>query len=122
MGSPGRPIASSAHAERNPSREILPVRKKRVNRKKTPAEKRAAAIRKAQNEEKAQLLADELENYYAKEEKSVEDIAQKTGYKVEFIRRVLKSTGVKRGRSWEVTAYNAMISHKAKELNKGAQA
>lgn len=97
---------------------LLPPRK-RAHRKKTAAEKRAEKLRRAQAQEKAQHLSDELENYFEREEKDVAEIAERTGYSVDHVRRALKTSAMKRTQRRDPTLHNAMVSFKINELNKG---
>lgn len=109
---------SATHAGRNPSRELLPPRTQ-PKKKKTAAEKREAKLRKAQAQEKADRLADEIENYLQQEEQEVATIAERTGYSTDHVRRVLKTSGLKQARQRNATPHNAMVSYKIKKLNEG---
>ena len=107
---------SATHASRNPSREILPGRKKKT-KKKTTAQKQADALKKAQAQAKVDRLNDELEMYYQNEEGEVQAIAERTGYSVEHVRRMLKTWAMKKHTSWDPTMHNAMVKFKIDKMN-----
>ncbi|KAJ3494878.1 hypothetical protein NMY22_g20009 [Coprinellus aureogranulatus] len=100
-----------------PSREVIPPRR-RAKKQKSEAEKREEKEKRRQEQEKEQHLADKIEAYFLTEDRAVEEIAERTGYSVERVRRALKTSAMKRLETRDPNPHNAMVSFKIRELNK----
>jgi hypothetical protein len=110
-------LPSDTHAERHPD---LPRQEVRVLTKKklTETQKATRALRVISNQEKNTLLTTDLEALLITQYKELEDLAKKHAVKVDYIQNLInQSSHFKRKRG--VTLQNALLHHKAVEVNTG---
>jgi hypothetical protein len=110
-------LPSDTHAERYPN---LTRQEARVLTKKTltEAQKATRALRVIADKEKNSLLTTDLEALLTTQHKELEDLAKKHAVKVEYLQNLVnQSSHFKRKRG--VTLQNALLHHKAVEVNTG---
>jgi hypothetical protein len=117
LQNPYENLPSNTHAERHPD---LPRQDIRVLTKNTltEAQKATRALRLIADKEKNALLITDLEVLLLTQHKELEDLANKHAVKIEYVQNLIThSSHFKKKRG--VTLQNALLHHKAVEVNAG---
>ncbi|KAG6809121.1 hypothetical protein H0H92_001477 [Tricholoma furcatifolium] len=110
------PQDRSTHATRHPEKDVIPPRKEYT--KTSRAERETANVRRKLKHERDEEIKQEVDIFLEQRESFALQMATKFSIKVEKARDLLNSAYVVK-RQRKPSAFNAIVSHRAKELNDG---